>query len=186
MDERWDNFIHRNSRGRYYTQDCQLVTAVNAYYHLYGRTLKQKGEKYRSMAEDCGCKAGACINIKRAWVELGIWPDKIFTSFFDLKDELDQLEGDPFFEITINGKWYGYHSCAIADYIPRAECCRIINLKYLTSTMGWIFWEDLKLYLRNDPDKNKVGGMAWSFKKLDPEFREWAKSLDKKEFYQKV
>ena len=58
-------------------------------------------------------------------------------------------------------KRYGHHSVAIIDYNKKTNALRVTNLKYLTSTIGWIFQEDLYPHLITNPDRSNP---RWTFK----------------------
>lgn len=158
----WGNYIKRNSTGKKYTADCQLVTAVNAYYYHLGDTIEQGSETYNELAELARCCYGSCIQIEKVWEELGIWEDQRFSSYWDMRDHLTE---DCYMELNVWHKFFGYHSVAIVDYIEKAECVRVINLKHVTSTDGWIFLEDLKPHIIDNPDKsNEPRWVARTFK----------------------
>lgn len=74
----WDKYLNNNSKIEKYSMDCQLVTTINAYYHLTGNIIKQYSKQYKKLAELCGCCYGSCINIKKAWDLLGIAEDERF------------------------------------------------------------------------------------------------------------
>ena len=65
----WKYFLKRNSPGE---SDCQLVTAINAYYWLTGKRIKQGTKRYDELRILCGAVAGAAIDIKKVWNRLGI------------------------------------------------------------------------------------------------------------------
>lgn len=160
----WKKYIHKNSSSEKYYADCQLVTAVNAYYHLTGKTIKQDSEQYKQLAELAGCCYGSCINIKRVWKELGIWEDKRFQEWDYVS--LDKfLKQKKFIEINIWYKRYGLHSSAIVDYCKKTEAVRITNFKYETSINGWIFLEDLKPFLCVNKDGTKPQWHLRTFKR---------------------
>jgi len=45
----WEGYIKRNTKG---VMDCQLVTAINAYYRLTGKKIRQGSAKY-NFSNDC-------------------------------------------------------------------------------------------------------------------------------------
>lgn len=149
MDINLSGFINKNSLN---TSDCQLVTAINAYYHLTGNIIKQESEQYKKLIDLCGCAYGSCIDIKKAWNELSIWEDCRFNNLWDIENN---LKINCFIEINIWHKHYGFHSSAIVDYNKKTDCVMVTNLKYVTSTKGWIFWEDLKTFIVTNPDKSE-------------------------------
>lgn len=133
----WNNYINKNKAG----SDCQLVTAVNAYYYLTGDFIDD--DKYEELADLCCCRTGAAIKIEKVWDELGI----------EVKDEYDGLDGVRIFcperkiplpiEVSIWHKHYGFHSVLIVDHEPKTACYRITNFDRETTTKGWLFAEDM-------------------------------------------
>lgn len=130
--------------------DCQLVTAVNACYYLKGYAIKQDSDYYHSLAELCGCRYGSCIDVTKAWKELGIWEDRRFDSWWDGIDYLEENGG--FFEVSLWHSHYGFHSVAIVDYMPEAGAARVTNFRQETTVSGWIFLEKLKPHLVENPN----------------------------------
>lgn len=147
----WYKYINSNSEGDIYYSDCQLVTAINAYYYLTGNIIKQDSIKYKELAEICGCVHGSCINIKKAWKKLEIKEDIRFKKY----DIEKYLKRNCFIELSVHNKYYGYHSIAIVDYIKKAKCLRITNFRGVTSIEGWIFLEDIEPFIIDNPDKSK-------------------------------
>lgn len=147
----WNKYILENSRDSKYGMDCQLVTAINAYYHLTGKIIKQNSERYKQLAELAGCCYGSCINIKKVWKELGIWEKKCFQRW----DSYKYFKPNIFMEVSIWHKRYGFHSIAIVDHSTKTKAVRITNFKYETSCDGWIFIEDLEPFLELNPDKTE-------------------------------
>lgn len=148
---KWNEYINNNSKIKKYSTDCQLVTAVNAYYHLTGKVVKQNSNKYKELAELCGCCYGSCIDIKKAWKQLGIIEDERFKwHSFD-----KYLKEGCFIELSIWHKKYGFHSCAIVDYELETKTVRIANFKWETSVDGWMLLENIEPFLINNPNKSK-------------------------------
>lgn len=163
---KWIDYIKRNSKTVPYNQDCQLVTTVNAYYHLTGNIIEQGSQQYNNMAELAGCVYGSCIDITKVWKELGIWENKRLREYYDIQDHLTE---NCFIEASIWYKKYGCHSVAIVDYIEKSECVRVTNFDYLTSTGGWMFFEDLKPFLVDNPNKDKPYWQGRTFKLIEYE-----------------
>lgn len=166
MTERsWNQYVHRNTTctDKHYA-DCQLVTTVNAYYHLKGFAIAQNSDQYRDLAELCGCCFGGCIDISKAWERLGIWEDQRF-DWFDGVNHLDEHGG--FFEVSIWHARYGFHSAAIVDYIPKAEAARMTGFRYETTVDGWIFLEKLKPHVVDYPRHEETSFVMRTFKITD-------------------
>ncbi len=154
---RWSNYLHHNSQDEKFGMDCQLVTALNAYRHFTGDTsIKQLDSEYQRLGELAGCCWGSCINIRKVHRKLGLKISKNYKSCLELEND---LTAGKFFEISVNHKFYGLHSASIVDYVKKCDCVRVVNLRYVTSLHGWIFWEDLKPFLTTRPH----GWLARSF-----------------------
>jgi hypothetical protein len=138
MDRNWDNYAH-DQQG----MECQLVTALNAYHYLTGKSAKFNTLRYNQLIKEIGAKYGAAIDMVPAWRKLGIFPSR---NFSDLPSHMD-LSLLPM-EISVWHKWYGFHSVCAVDYDHRTGCLRIPNFKYVTSSMGWVFREDLAPFVR--------------------------------------
>jgi len=151
----WNNYLKTNKPGE---SDCQLVVAVNAYYHLTGKIIDQKGEFYDKLRKDSGCEAGSCIDITQAWKQLGIWEDKKIS-----EHKVDKyLKKNCFIEAKVWHKFFGFHCISIVDYIKMCDVVRVTNFRHVASTSGWIFREDLKPFL--NPNKTKPGYHFRTFK----------------------
>lgn len=151
-------YITENSRSYKYYADCQLVTAVNAYYKLTGNIIKQDSNKYKELAELAGCVYGSCINIKKVWKELGIWEDKKISNIYELSDHLSR---NCFIETSIWQIRYGSHSVSIVDYVKKANCLKVLNFKYKTTVDNWIFWEDFRHYIVKNPNRDNTVGRTF-------------------------
>ena len=95
----WNIYIKENTQKPEHLHDCQLVTAVNAYYHLTGNIIKQDSDEYKELIDITGCNHGTCINVQRAWKKLGISENKRF-KYYDLEN---YLTDNVFLEVSI---WY--------------------------------------------------------------------------------
>ncbi len=156
----WDNYIHKNSLGN---QDCQLVTAINACYYLTGEIVRQDSKLYKQLLKLGGCEYGSCCATKKIWKALGIWEDKRL-NYYDLRK---YLKKNCFIELTVWHKRHGYHSVAIVDWIKKAECIRVINFRYETSIAGWMFLEDIKPFLKLNPDRSEPRYEGRTFKVIN-------------------
>jgi len=146
----WNKYIHKNRT----CGDCQLVTAVNAYYYLTGKTVEEK--EYMEFAEECGCTHGACISVEKAWKKLGIKIKKTYRTH-DLPDG-KFVEKDGFttyklmklplpIEISVWHRKCGLHSVLIVDQDLNTDCFRITNFPWETND-GWMFRNELYKFLR--------------------------------------
>lgn len=154
-------YITENSKSDKYYADCQLVATVNAYHHLTGNVIKQDSPKYHMLAEIAGCVYGSCIDIKKVWRELGIWEDKKLSDIYELQDHLSE---NYFIEASIWHIRYGSHTVSIVDYIKKANCLKVLNFKYKTTIDNWIFWEDFRHFIVENP--NRDGTVGRTFKLL--------------------
>ncbi|GAG89753.1 unnamed protein product, partial [marine sediment metagenome] len=66
MKKQWKKYRNRNST----EGDCQLITAVNAYYYLTGKTVND--EDYEKYVDLVGTGHGSAISIEKVWRKLGI------------------------------------------------------------------------------------------------------------------
>jgi len=163
--ERWADYIKSNSlKGEKVNHrfDCQLVTAINAAYHLKGTKIRQNSDYYLYLANLGGCEAGPCFDIKKVWKELGVWEHKRFMEY----DLTDFLKPGCFIEVNIWHKSTGYHSCAIVDYVKKCDCIRVANFNEVTSTQGWMFKEDLAHYVVKNIDHSRPEFNCRTFKIL--------------------
>jgi hypothetical protein len=151
-------FLTENSKSDKYYADCQLVAAVNAYYYLTGNVIKQDSNRYKELLELGGCVYGSCINIKKVWKELGIWEDKKILDIYDLKDCLSE---NCFIATSIWHIRYGNHIVSIVDYIEKADCIKVLNFKYKTTIDNWIFWEDFRHFIVENPNKDNTIGRTF-------------------------
>jgi hypothetical protein len=142
----WKKIINQNSGGRKYYSDCQVVTAVNAYYLLTGEQIKQRSKRYKELCELAKACYGSAICIKKVWKELGI---EVFNeSFLPMNDDYPT-------ECSVWHLRYGYHSVLICDYSEKCSAYRVANLRWHTSMNGWIFEEDLISMLAENPSKSE-------------------------------
>jgi len=153
----WKNYIKHNTRDDIHYADCQLVTAINAYYYLTSKIIKQDSDKYRELAKLSGCIHGSCINITKSYDRLGICVDKEF-EWYNMHE---YLKSNCFMEVTVWHKKYGFHSVSIVDYSKKTDCIRVTNFEYETSLNGWMFFEDFRPFLWSN---NSRGNRIRTFK----------------------
>lgn len=149
----WDKYIHNNVT----CGDCQLVTAVNAYYHLTGKQIKPTHKRYGKLVELSACQHGSAIFIKKAWKRLGLevtpWR---YSPYVEIHGENPQeFPHDTPVEARIWHKAYGCHSVLIVDYVEKCGAIRITNFGKVTSLDGWIFLEDFQHYLKHNGDPHE-------------------------------
>lgn len=171
MGRIWEKYINRQLYS-----ECQLVTAINAYYYLTGKTIKQDSERYEGLVDLSKARHGSAINIEKVHSKFGIGPigysnhimdvqmDKWYefrtfrqhhVSFTELKLPEKKEEIRLPIEVNIWHKKTGFHSVLIVDYCSKSDALQITNFRYETSVKGWIFAEDLYKYT-NDCNKKWV------------------------------
>lgn len=156
----WNKYI--NSQ-RY--SDCQLVSAVNCYHYLTGKTVEYKSKQYEKLVDLVGARHGGAISIEKAYKKLGIKVINHYHNDYEFHKSRYR-EGKVIsiplpMEISVYHKRYGRHSVAVVDYESRTGCYRIPNFKYATSLDGWIFKEDLDLYIA---DQEKFSDLKWRYR----------------------
>jgi len=144
----WNKYIQENvSEG-----DCQVVTAVNAYYFLTGKIIKPNSRRYGKLVELAGAIAGSATCIQKVWKRLGLI---VTAQYFSPTHQKLPLE------IGVWHKSCGNHSALIVDYEPITESYRIANFRWATNNQGWIYAEDLEHYLRLNVDRKEP---RWRFR----------------------
>ena len=166
MSRTWKKY-HNSNKTPF---DCQLVTAVNAYYYLTGKTIPQDSEKYDELVELTGCAHGAAISIEKAWDKLGIKVLQESGTLFDFrvnrskKDKKKPSPPDFTFkkscplpiEWRIWHKNTGFHSTLIVEECKKVKAFRVLNFRDVTTNGGWLFEEDMYMYSRGIPCQNNV------------------------------
>lgn len=154
----WENYLNQNSPGQ---MDCQLVTAVNAYYHLTGRMIGPYTRRYESFRRLCGAIAGAATCIEKVWNRLGIeryneryWP---FKGVGPLRAPI---------ETCVWHKAYGRHSVLIVDRASKCRAVRVTNFGRATNLNSWIFEEDFAHFQCGDVSRPmpERWRRCWSFR----------------------
>lgn len=132
----WKKIINQNSRypNRSYS-DCQVVTAVNAYYLLTGEIIKQYSPEYRGLCRLARAVNGAALCMNKVWKRLGIEP---FREDVSLRTRLDYP-----MEVNVWYKRCGFHSVLVIDFVRSCDAYRVAGLHWVTTERGWIFGEDL-------------------------------------------
>ena len=134
MKRDWNKYINEQKKA-----ECQLVSALNAYYYMTGKAIKYGSKKYMALIKLCKAEYGSAIYIHRVYERLGmviLRAERYMWGFMGKKGLRLPI-------ITnIDHKFYGLHSVAIVEHEPRTDSLRIPNLKFVTNGMGWIFRED--------------------------------------------
>lgn len=160
---KWDGYLLRNSLGE---MDCQLVTAINAYYHLTGRRIGQRTKRYHDLRVLCGAVAGAAHCVEKVWNRLGI--ERYAERFRPFEGDRSTLRAP--IEACVWHKAYGRHSVLIVDRAPKCKAIRITNFKWATSLDGWIFEEDFAHLQCGDVSRpmDERWKQCWSFRLKGP------------------
>ena len=144
----WNKVINKNKYS-----ECQLITALNAYYVLTGNYIEQDSERYEELVDLVSARHRSAIGIEKAWKELGLVVLKEGNSLFDF------TTGDPEnafslpLEYSIWHKRYGFHSTLIIAYEPKSDAVMVTNFDKVTTSFGWMFREDMYLYEKACGDK---------------------------------
>ena len=142
-NRKWEKYIHKNKR----EGDCQLISAVNAYYYLTRNIVSN--DLYEKLADECGCIAGSCIDMKKAFKVLDLYASKSYNYFVDGSINVLPLE------INVWHKFFGYHSILAVDWEPKTDAFKVTNFRHVSSAQGWIFSEDLYHFIVDNPGKEK-------------------------------
>jgi len=130
--------------------ECQLVTALNAYYHLTGKIIKQDSKRYESLVDLCGARYGSAISIEKVHKRLGIKPTKLMFCPFMVETKSGKIKFLKKTKLPLEASvWHkstGYHSVLIVDYESKTDAYRVANFKGATNRQGWIFAEDFQHY----------------------------------------
>lgn len=131
----WNKYIDRQKY-----QECQLVTALNAYYYLTGKVYcEQNSQDYEDLVDLCCSRIGAAINIGKIHKKLGLVileKHRFLWNFSDNKKLPLPIEAGIWHRLT------GYHSVLIVDHCVKCRTVRITNFRYETRR-GWMFIDDL-------------------------------------------
>lgn len=137
------NYIDRNKFG----QECLIVTAINAYMYLTGDIIKQDSKRYDALVRLGSTDLlGTANKIHKVWKKLGIYPE-IYSKHLLHPDLFTASYALPM-EVSVCTK-YGLHSVCVVEYERNTHSFRIPNWRWYTSTMGWVFIEDLEQYVVN-------------------------------------
>jgi hypothetical protein len=144
MKKDWNKYIHQNKKGY---GDCQLVTALNAYYHLTGKQYcAQDSKEYEKLVDLTGSRHGAAVSIEKAHKKLGIEIIWSGNTIHDLKEVLSYKKVPLPLEWNVWSWGHGFHSTLIVDYVHKCRCFRITNFNSETNPEGWMFEWDMYKY----------------------------------------
>lgn len=155
MKRDWNKYIKKNKPGH---GDCQLVSALNAYYFLTGRQYcTQDSDEYDELVKITRCRHGTAINIEKAHRKLGldiIWSgNSLFSLMGALSQSRHRKKGFRILKgIRLPIEWnvwewgYGYHSTLIVNQEPKTRCVRVTNFDKVTTPEGWMFEWDMHKY----------------------------------------
>jgi len=146
----WHNFLNSQKY-----QECQVVTAINAYYYLTGKQIKQHYQRYEKLVDLVCSRYGSAINIEKVHRRLGLKTKK-HEWLFGIDKKMLPLG------MNIWHKAYGFHSVCVVDVCEKPNCIRVCNFKAGTNLEGWIFWEDFQHYRMKANWENKAD--AFTFK----------------------
>lgn len=139
MRKVWSKYINKNKYS-----ECQLITALNAYYYLTGKQYcKQDSQDYEDLVDLVKARHGAAICVEKAWKKFGI---EIVWEGISLYDLFEKKTLRLPIEFNVWSKGYGFHSTLIVDYNTKCDALRITNFGRETNSQGWIFREDIYKY----------------------------------------
>lgn len=149
----WEKYLNKQIYS-----ECQLITAINAYYYLTGKAIDQNSDEYEELVDLVKARNGAAIQVEIAHRKLGLVTLKKSEHLWDLWDDKKLLLP---IGATVWHKRTGFHSVAIVDQCLKTDCIRVANFKDGTSTDGWMFREDFYQYetriTRGDSGFNSKG-----------------------------
>lgn len=142
MSRRWKEYIN----DQLYCE-CQLVTALNAYYFFHGKQFcKQGDEKYEELVNLVSARIGSAIGIEKVHKILGI--QQTVKQGIQHWTDLDQWPKYKLpLEMNVWHKKTGFHSCLIVGYSRQCRAIRVANFRQATTALGWMFVEDVYQYL---------------------------------------
>jgi predicted solute-binding protein len=155
----WKNYINKQLYS-----ECQLITAINAYYYLTGKIIKQESQEYEDLVDLVKARNGSALYIKRVHEKLGLITLKKAGHLWDLWDDKKLLLP---IGATVWHKKTGFHSVAIVEQCLKTDCIRIANFQDATSLDGWMFREDFYQYetqiSRGDDGRFNSKGKQWRY-----------------------
>lgn len=160
MMRNWNKYLNYQKYS-----ECQLVTTINAYYYLTGKTIKQDSQEYEDLVDLCGARHGSAICIEKIHKKLGLVIEKHRYLYKFLPTIRKKLPLP--IEVNIWHRLTGSHSILIINHSIKCNAVRITNFRYETRN-GWIFLDDLGLYehrqFSGDHGINDKNGKQWNFR----------------------
>lgn len=133
----WRKFLNKQKYS-----ECQLISAINAYYWLSGKTIRQETKRYENLVDLVCARYGSAICINKAHRRFGLEIDKEHNHLFGIKSNMLPME------LNLWHKCYGFHSVLVVDCEAKSGAVRVTNFSKATSMYGWIFWEDLQHFVK--------------------------------------
>lgn len=148
MSAKWDwvKLRHVNYTGKLHYGDCQVISAVNAYYVLMGKVAYKTEREYRALCKLAGACYGPATSIEKIYKKLGI--ERYKTTYFPGTESKIRFTHP--IECTVWHVKYGFHSILIVDSAPKCNAIRVTNFQYETTTDGWMFEQNLSHILHSD------------------------------------
>jgi len=164
----WKNIINQNTPGR---PDCQMVSAINAYYILTGDIIKRGSERYEEYCRIARCMAGAALCIDEVYEDLGL---KRTTKHFGIpwdrfNTKIKKSEYRKFLPLEVS-IWYkraGFHSVLIYDFEPITDSVRVSGFHWETNSLGWMYWKDFQHYLTPSITRKIEGEDPWQIQRIE-------------------
>jgi len=157
---RWHKYINHQKYS-----ECQLVTALNAYYCLKGKVYcDQDSPCYEDLVDSCCARVGSAIGIKKVHDKLGltILERHRFLGDFILLGKKLPLP----IEVIVWHRLTGFHSVLIVDRSVKCQAVRVANFRYETRN-GWMFIDDLNLFVNRSfsgDDGINSKGKPWNYR----------------------
>jgi hypothetical protein len=145
-----------NEKDKYYINsqkysECQLISAINAAIFLNELPVLQDSIEYERLVDLVNARHGAAINIKYAHKYLRIICYELET--ITLNSVKKYLNVKRPIEAGIHTP--SFHSALIIDHYKKdGNYVRVLNMREMTDSKGWIEWKRFKKHCR----KVKPGG----------------------------
>ena len=158
MKRDWYKYINHQKYS-----ECQLITALNAYYYLTGNVYCKIGsKKYEKLVDLVKARYGSAICIEKAHKKLGLVIKEKHRYFYSFKKKLPLP-----IEINVWHKRTGFHSVLIVEQCEKCNTVRIANFRHVTCSDGWVFKEDLyqwegKIFAGDDGINSD--GKKWNYR----------------------
>ncbi len=109
--------------------ECQLVSALNAYYYLTGNTIKIGTDGYEELVDLSGGRNQPCLCMSPVYERLGICVKKTYNSLEELRNNLVFP-----LEKVVHG---AIHSVLIVDWNLDKKLLRVTNFG-VNNSSGWV------------------------------------------------